>query len=113
MAKFRYSLNNGTSWTYVNTDLPYNIASAANQLVINISLCLIKEYDMLDIKNWYTSKTMWGIIISLVASLLNNFHIIMNDAAQTAAVDMIVQVVQYGGLLLAGYGRIKANTIIK
>lgn len=64
-------------------------------------------------KNWYTSTTLWGVGVSALAAILNIFHIQIGPEAQQALVDGALQVIQVGSLLVAAYGRIKADTILK
>lgn len=65
-------------------------------------------------KNWYESRTIWGIIISILGwGASEYFKIPVNvtttdaDAAQTVS-----QFIQLAGLAIAIFGRIKAETKI-
>lgn len=71
----------------------------------------------MDSKAWYASKTLWGVIISLVGKLVAvvmGIQISEADAAQ--ATDFITTVIPLAtsgvGDILAWYGRVKATSTI-
>jgi hypothetical protein len=66
-------------------------------------------------KPWYLSKTIWGLAVAAAAMLLQwRFGIKIGD--QGAVTDEVVNAAsacaQAAGVLLAAYGRIKANTTL-
>lgn len=56
-------------------------------------------------KSLLTSKTVWGVVISLGALLLQRFGIDLSDADQGAIVDQLLTGIQVVGGLYAIYGR--------
>lgn len=64
-----------------------------------------------DTKNILLSKTVWGVVISLLPSLLSLFHLQVSDvAAFTAGSEQLVdQCIQLAGAAFAVYGRLKAT----
>jgi len=68
---------------------------------------------MLDLKNWYSSKTIWGAVISVVASVLHFTGIELGAADKSQLVDAIVNISGALGGLLAVYGRVTARAAIK
>lgn len=65
-----------------------------------------------DMKHWYMSKTVWGALISLGASLLHVVGIDLGAADQTAIADSLVTIIGALGGLLALYGRLTADVAI-
>lgn len=65
-------------------------------------------------KNWYESKTIWGVIISLIGWVASEYFQIPVNVTTTdpSAGETIAQVIQLGGLIIAILGRIKADTKI-
>lgn len=61
---------------------------------------------MTNIKPWYLSKTIWGVIITFVGFIANQFF-------KTSIPDMSAEIVEIIGLCVALIGRLKAETIIK
>ncbi len=68
---------------------------------------------MVDLKNWYSSKTIWGALISVVASVLHFAGIDLAPADKNQLVDAIVNIAGALGGLLAVYGRVTAKAAIK
>ena len=64
---------------------------------------------MNDMKYWYQSKTVWGALITILASLLNAGGIAIDDASQQEIVDGLITIAGAFGGLLAIYGRITAD----
>ena len=64
---------------------------------------------MRDMKYWYQSKTVWGALITILASLLNAGGIAIDDASQQEIVDGLITIAGAFGGLLAIYGRITAD----
>ncbi|WP_431321819.1 hypothetical protein [Rhizobium sp. YTU87027] len=68
---------------------------------------------MLDLKNWYSSKTIWGALISVVASVLHFAGIDLATTDKSQLVDSIANIAGALGGLLAVYGRVTAKAAIK
>ncbi|KQV63837.1 hypothetical protein [Rhizobium sp. Root1220] len=68
---------------------------------------------MLSLKYWYSSKTIWGALISVAASLLHIRGIDIAASDQNQIADAIVNIVGTLGGLLAVYGRLTAKSAIK
>ena len=64
-------------------------------------------------KKWYKSKTIWGLIIMAIGTILNKVGIHINPDIYgqlvTEAVELVPEIIQVIGGLQAGYGRIKAE----
>ena len=65
------------------------------------------------LKPWHHSKTVWGSLIALAATIAAAFGIDIDGDAQTALVEVILQLVTVGGSLMAVFGRISATTMIE
>ena len=66
-------------------------------------------------KPWYLSKTIWGLAVAAAAMLLQwRFGVKIGDqgAVTDEAVNAASAVVQAAGVLIAAYGRIKANATL-
>lgn len=59
-------------------------------------------------KNWYQSKTVWGAVVVIVASVLRLLGIEFGPAEQGELTDAITTMAGAAGGLLALYGRITA-----
>lgn len=68
---------------------------------------------MQDEKAWYQSKTIWGALIAVIASLLDGFGIKLDPTAQQQAVEAFYQASAVIGALIAVYGRLTAKSIIR
>jgi len=73
---------------------------------------------MKDTKGWYQSKTIWGAIISIVATLISILtHKTISPETQQVIVNQIVNiataVAAIAGGIMAIVGRLKADKIIK
>jgi hypothetical protein len=66
-------------------------------------------------KNWYESKTIWGVIISLIGWVASEyFKIPVNVTTTNAeAAETVAKIIQLGGLIIAILGRLKVDTKIK
>lgn len=62
-----------------------------------------------DTKQWYHSKTVWGGLIAVMASLLQATGIDIDAGTQGALADDLVALAGAVGGLVAIYGRIAAN----
>ena len=65
-------------------------------------------------KNWYESKTIWGVIISLIGWAASEYFKIPVNVTTTdpSAAQTVSQFIQLAGLVIAVFGRIKAETKI-
>ncbi|MDR7146435.1 hypothetical protein [Rhizobium sp. BE258] len=66
-----------------------------------------------DLKNWYHSKTIWGALIAIGASVLHVAGIDIEAGDQSQIADSLVNISGAIGGLLAIYGRLTANTAIR
>lgn len=66
-------------------------------------------------KNWYESKTIWGVIITLIGWVASEyFKVPVNvETIDPSAAETVAQVIQLVGLVVAVIGRIKADSTIK
>lgn len=67
---------------------------------------------MIHLKNWYSSKTIWGALISIVASVLHFASIDLGTTDKSQLVDAVVNIAGALGGLLAVYGRVTAKATI-
>jgi TM2 domain-containing membrane protein YozV len=65
-------------------------------------------------KNWYESKTIWGVIISLIGWVASEYFKIPVNVTTTdaAAGETVAQIIQLAGLVIAVIGRVKSTTTI-
>ncbi len=65
-------------------------------------------------KSFLTSKTLWGVLLAALPTLLGLFHLHITDVgAFTQNVqDIVDQATTLGGSALAVYGRVKATTAL-
>ncbi len=65
-------------------------------------------------KSFLTSKTLWGVLIAALPTLLGLFHLHITDVGTftTNVQDIVDQVTTLGGSALAVYGRVKATTAL-
>ena len=68
---------------------------------------------MIDGKQWYHSKTIWGSLIAVAAALAGSFGVAIDAQAQQSLVDAALQLVGAGGALFAIYGRLAATDLIR
>ena len=64
-------------------------------------------------KYWWQSKTIWGGLVAIGAATAGAFGIAIDDATQGEIVDYIMVIAGAVGGLLAIYGRVKADRVIK
>ncbi len=64
---------------------------------------------MLDVKQWYQSKTVWGAMIAMAAPLLKHVGVEMGLAEQADLADALATLAGALGGVLAIYGRVKAT----
>jgi hypothetical protein len=67
-----------------------------------------KEKTMEQQKPWYKSKTLIGLIVAAVGAFAPKYAPLLDLVGP--ALDAVGQVATVGGLAIAGYGRVKANT---
>jgi hypothetical protein len=68
---------------------------------------------MPDLKNWYSSKTIWGAVVAILASALHFTGVDIASGDRAQIVDAIVNIAGALGGLLAVYGRVTAKSAIK
>jgi hypothetical protein len=68
---------------------------------------------MTDSKAWYQSKTVWGAVIAILASILHLCGYELGVLEQGQLVDGLVSLAGSIGALLALYGRIVASHTLK
>lgn len=61
-------------------------------------------------KQWYLSKTVWGALIAILASILHAAGIDFDAAGQDMLADNLVTLAGAVGGLVALYGRMRAQT---
>jgi len=60
-----------------------------------------------------TSKTMLGLLVSVVGKLLADKGIDINEGAAINEITLLIpQIMQWGGLLFAAFGKIVSKTLI-
>jgi hypothetical protein len=64
---------------------------------------------MIDSKQWYQSKTVWGALIAILASLLQTAGVDFDVAGQDQLADNLVALSGAIGGLVALYGRMSAE----
>ena len=64
---------------------------------------------MEEMKQWYLSKTVWGALIAIVASLLPSAGLALDAGAQSQLADDLVSLAGAIGGLIAIYGRLTAD----
>ncbi len=62
-----------------------------------------------NVKSFVASKTIWGVIISMIAQVLGRWGYEIGPELQGQAVDLILQGVALAGAALAIWGRITAS----
>ncbi len=67
---------------------------------------------MMDTKPWYESRTVWGSIVAVGASLAGVFGLAVEPQEQLLIVDTALQAISAAGAILALYGRFVATSRI-
>ena len=67
---------------------------------------------MVEEKNWYESKTIWGALIAVLASISGAVGLSIETGAQAELAEVMVQMVGAIGALFAIYGRLSATDMI-
>jgi len=65
-----------------------------------------------DVKMWYKSKTVWGSLIAILASVLQAAGVELGLDDQNQLADAAVTLAGTFGGLLALYGRLSASSVI-
>jgi len=68
---------------------------------------------MTNSKPWYTSKTIWGSLIAMMAGIASAFGFDLDGQSQAGLVDGILMLISAAGSLLAVYGRFAATRPIE
>ena len=68
---------------------------------------------MEDAKQWFMSKTIWGALLALGASVAQMAGVHVGIADQSAIGNSAVSIAGAVGSLVAVYGRVTANSAIK
>lgn len=64
---------------------------------------------MNDVKAWYQSRTVWGALIAILASLGNAVGVEMTTGDEGELADLVVAAIGTIGGLVALFGRISAR----
>ena len=64
---------------------------------------------MNDVKAWYRSRTVWGALIAILASLANGAGVDVTTGDEAELADLVVAAVGVIGGLVALVGRISAR----
>ena len=67
---------------------------------------------MLDQKPWYLSRTIWGALLAVAASVANSSGIAISESTQGELADIMVSMTGAAGALVAIYGRLNATDMI-
>ncbi|QRI64383.1 hypothetical protein JQ506_05085 [Shinella sp. PSBB067] len=68
---------------------------------------------MNDVKAWYQSRTVWGALIAILASLAHAIGVEVTAGDQAELADLLVAAVGAAGGLMALVGRISASRRVK
>lgn len=68
---------------------------------------------MNETKPWYLSRTVWGALIAIAASLGGAFGIVFSEQDQAALSDAILEIVGALGAVVALYGRLSASRMLR
>ena len=68
---------------------------------------------MSDEKVWYESKTIWGALIAIFASIINGLGFDLDTVSQSQLADSVIQLIGAIGAILAIYGRLNATDVIR
>lgn len=67
---------------------------------------------MTDEKPWYLSKTIWGALVSVAATLAAMFGLPLDAGGQSALTDALLQTVSAVAGIVAILGRVSASSRI-
>lgn len=68
---------------------------------------------MNETKPWYFSRTVWGALVAIAASVGGAFGIMLGDVEQSTLTDAILQIVGAIGAVIALYGRLSASQALR
>lgn len=68
---------------------------------------------MSDTKPWYLSRTVWGALIAISASIGGAFGLVISEQEQATLADAALQIVGAVGAVVALYGRLAASQILR
>ena len=68
---------------------------------------------MNDVKAWYRSRTVWGALIAILASLAHAAGVEVTTGEESELADLLVAAVGTLGGLVALYGRILARRRVR
>lgn len=60
-------------------------------------------------KPWYTSKTIWGSLVAMIAGIGSAFGLDLDPQTQAGLVDEFLKIISAAGSLMAIYGRFSAT----
>lgn len=64
---------------------------------------------MMDVKDWYRSRTVWGAVVAVVASCARLAGLEIAAADQQQAIEALTTIAAAAGGLIAIYGRFSAH----
>ena len=64
---------------------------------------------MEEVKGILQSRTIWGLIVSVVAGLLSKYGYEVTPELQEGLVTTLLEALSVGAAIFAGYGRVKAT----
>lgn len=67
---------------------------------------------MVEEKQWYESRTIWGALVAVGASIVGSLGIPIDAPAQSEIADSMVQLIGALGAITAVYGRLNATSVI-
>jgi hypothetical protein len=67
----------------------------------------------METQKWYQSKTIWGVVVAVIAMILKQFGKEIGAEDQANLVNILLSVAEYGGSLFAIYGRVRATKAIQ
>ncbi|MEM9329971.1 MAG: hypothetical protein AAGA53_01520 [Pseudomonadota bacterium] len=67
---------------------------------------------MVDEKVWYRSKTIWGSLVTVLATVFGGLGYAVTPEGQAELVDAIVDLIGTLGAIIAIYGRLNATKVI-
>jgi len=67
---------------------------------------------MIEEKTWFQSRTIWGSLVAVAASVMSLFGIQLDEMAQLEIADTFVQLSGVIGAVFAIYGRLDATEVI-
>lgn len=67
---------------------------------------------MLEEKHWYQSKTIWGSLLAVAASVFGAMGVSIDTSIQSDLSDAFIQLIGAIGAITAIYGRFSATQVI-